>query len=198
MEKIYEKTFLEGEIIFKEGEPGDEIYLIDRGEVKIFKEIEGKEKVLAILGEGEVFGEMSVLDGKPRSASAMATKDTILRIMNREALIEYIKQNPFMEYLINTLIERLRIADEQIKFLSIKPEELRLLSFLKWAKGNLGLPFDIKKITLFTDIPEKKVKELIKKYKEKSFLNEENGELKEINEKKIEDYKNSLLKEKIL
>lgn len=192
--KIYEKEFLEGEIIFKEGEKGDEIYLIEKGQVEIFKEIEGKEKIIAILKEGEVFGEMSALDGKPRSASARALKDTILRIMNREALIEYIKQNPFIEYLINTLIERLRIADEQIKFLSISSEELRFLSFLKWINREKLFPCNITKISIFTGIKENKLKELIEIYKLKGIVEEENEEVIRINEQKLDNYKNSLLK----
>ncbi len=196
IDKVYEKAFLEGEIIFREGETGEEIYLIDKGEVKIFKEIEGSEKILAVLKEGEVFGEMSVLDGKPRSASAKAIKDTILRIMNREALIEYIRQNPFMEYLVNTLIERLRIADEKIKFLSIKPEEVRLLSFLKWASSTSHFPCDTMKISLFTGLSEKRIKELLAKYKSSFFVKEKDGVIEEIDEKKLEDYKNFLLKEK--
>lgn len=192
--KVYEKEFLEGELIFKEGERGDEIYLIEKGEVEIFKEIEGKEKTIAILKEGEVFGEMSALDGKPRSASARALKDTVLRIINREALIEYIKQNPFIEYLINTLIERLRIADEQIKFLSINPEELRFLSFLKWVNREKLFPFDITRISIFTGIKEKKLKELIENYKSKGILKEKNGEVIKVDEQKLDNYKNSLLK----
>jgi len=194
MSKFYEKTFLEGEIIFKEGEVGEEIYLIEEGEVEIFKEFEGKEKTIAILKEGEVFGEMSVLDGKPRSASARALKDTVLRIMNRESLIEYIKQNPFIEYLINTLIERLRIADEQIKFLSINPEELRFLIFLKWIKSNNYFPFEIKKISIFTGIENKKIEDLIKNYEEKGILKKEKKEIVEIEEEKLEEQKNYLLK----
>jgi len=192
--KVYEREFLEGETIFKEGEIGDEIYLIEEGEVEIFKEIEGKEKVIAILKKGEVFVEMSVLDGKPRSASARALKDTVLRIMNKEALIEYIRQNPFIEYLINTLIERLRIADEQIKFLSISPEELRFLSFLKWINREKLLPCNITKISIFTGIKEDKLKELIEIYKLKGILEEENEEIRSINEQKLDNYKNSLLK----
>ena len=192
--KVYEKEFFEGEIIFKEGEIGDEIYLIEEGEVEIFKEIEGKEKRIAILKEGEVFGEMSALDGKPRSASARALKDTVLRIMNREALIEYIKQNPFIEYLINTFIERLRIADEQIKFLSISPEELRFLAFLKWVNREKLLPCDIVKISIFTGIKENKLKELIEIYKSMGILEEKDKEVISINEEKLDSYKSSLLK----
>lgn len=191
--KVYEKEFLEGEIIFKEGEIGNEIYLIEEGEVEIFKEIEGKKKTIAILKKGEVFGEMSALDGKPRSASARALKDTVLRIINREALIEYIKQNPFIEYFINTLIERLRIADEQIKFLSINPEELRFLSFLKWINREKLFPCNITKISIFTGIKENKLKELIEIYKLKGILEEENEEVISINEQKLDNYKNSLL-----
>ena len=77
MEKVnesigYEKHLRSGEVLFKEGAQGDEMYLIRSGKIRIVKDLEGTQKTLAVIGEGEFFGEMALLDKRPRSASAIA------------------------------------------------------------------------------------------------------------------------------
>lgn len=74
--------FKTGEVIFKQGYPADNAYVIESGEVEIYKETpDGKEERVALLGKGQMFGEYGVLDDAPRSASARATQDTSLKIM---------------------------------------------------------------------------------------------------------------------
>lgn len=74
--------FAKGEIIFRQGYPGDHAYIVKEGEVEIFfEENDFTEKQLAILGVGEMFGELALMDDKPRSASARAYTDVVLQIM---------------------------------------------------------------------------------------------------------------------
>ncbi|MBN8532193.1 MAG: cyclic nucleotide-binding domain-containing protein [Alphaproteobacteria bacterium] len=74
-------SFKAGEAIFWEGYPSDNAYVIVSGEVEIFQVRDNGENQLAILGPGQMFGEIGVMDDVPRTASARALKDTVLRIV---------------------------------------------------------------------------------------------------------------------
>src|SRR5690606_41608462 len=65
------KTCAPGDVLFREGEPGREMYVLQEGSVRITKTVKGEEKTLAILGPGEFFGEMAILNAKPRGATAV-------------------------------------------------------------------------------------------------------------------------------
>ncbi|MCK4396675.1 Crp/Fnr family transcriptional regulator [candidate division WOR-3 bacterium] len=126
----FEKQLNTGEVLFKDGDRGDEMYLIKSGKVRISKSAGEVEKTLAVLKEGDFFGEMSVIDGSPRSATATAIEPAELVIFDREVFMNQVRENPLIEYVLHTLIRRLREADEQIKFLLIKNEEKRLIAML--------------------------------------------------------------------
>lgn len=80
-----EKSFPAGSLIFREGDPGDALYVIGRGRVRISRDIAGGEEALAILGPGEIFGEMAILDPRAagRSADARAHEDALLLELER-------------------------------------------------------------------------------------------------------------------
>ncbi len=126
----YEKQLNTGEILFKDGDAGDEMYLIKSGKIRISKPSGEIEKTLAVLKEGDFFGEMSVIDGSPRSATATAIEPSELVIFDREVFMNQVRENPLIEYVLHTLIRRLRETDEQIKYLLIKNEEKRLIAML--------------------------------------------------------------------
>ncbi|HID32791.1 MAG TPA: Crp/Fnr family transcriptional regulator [bacterium (Candidatus Stahlbacteria)] len=125
-----EKILKSGEVLFREGDPGDQMYLIRSGKIKITKGEGDEEKVLAVLKEGDFFGEMAIIDGSPRSASALAVDEVKLIIIDKDAFFSKIKENPLIEYVLETLTRRLRAADEQIKLLMIKNEERRVVAML--------------------------------------------------------------------
>ena len=171
-EKIgYEKKLTPGEIIFKEGDAGNEMYLIKSGSVKITKRIGGKEKVLAVLKEGDFFGEMSVLDGSLRSASATTEEETELITIDREAFLAQARKNPFIQYVIETLIKRLRETDNMLKFLFIKNEERRLTTYIinkakvegveKDGEIETGINFNPEEIGNAIGLDTRKVNEII-------------------------------------
>src|SRR6185503_2713267 len=74
-EECTEASFKKDEIIFPEESPGDKMYILRQGSVKVFKKIKNNETTLAIVNAGEFFGEMALLDGGPRSAAAKAIED---------------------------------------------------------------------------------------------------------------------------
>ncbi|HZO86242.1 MAG TPA: ATP-binding protein [Verrucomicrobiae bacterium] len=90
-----EKSFGDTELIFKEGDPGDGLYMVKSGAVEISAEVHnGQRQVLSALPPGEIFGEMAVLDEQPRSACASARGDTTVYFLPREPFQEVIRQFP--------------------------------------------------------------------------------------------------------
>ncbi|MEO0233645.1 MAG: Crp/Fnr family transcriptional regulator [candidate division WOR-3 bacterium] len=134
-----ERLLKDGEVLFREGEIGDEMYLIKSGKIKIVQKIGDEMKVLAVLSEGDFFGEMALIDGSPRSATAIAEGDTELITFDKVAFRKKIGEEPLIEYIITELSKRLRRADEQIKFLMIKGDEKRLIAFLIMKAQDEGI-----------------------------------------------------------
>ncbi len=119
------------QIIFCENEPGDELYIIKRGSVKISKLISGKETILALLKVGDIFGEMALLDNRPRSATAIAAEDCEVAAINRQNFDKLVIEQPIMaERLITLLSERIWTAYRQLANLTISDPIGRLLDML--------------------------------------------------------------------
>lgn len=98
-----------GDRIFAEGDPGDVAYVIERGEVAIFTSCEGEERCVAVLAPGQLLGEMAILDGASRSASAVARQDTELIVVDRERLeARLVGVDPVVRLAMLGLLERLR------------------------------------------------------------------------------------------
>jgi len=98
-----------GRRIFNEGEHGDYAYIVETGEIGIYKMIDGSEVELTVLLPGEIFGEVSVLDGRERMASAIATMESTLIVVSQTALQERIeKSDKFVKTLLQILMTNLR------------------------------------------------------------------------------------------
>ena len=103
-------------LIFGKGSEGDGLYIIRSGQVKVvLQNEEGKEIILATFQPGDFFGEMSLLDGRPRSANVFTTQNTQLLVLSRQSLFQHIEQYPTTGLKILTeMSSRLRRADEVI------------------------------------------------------------------------------------
>lgn len=102
------RTYKDNTFVFCEHELGDELYVIQKGKIKITKVQQGKEVLIAVLPEGEIFGEMAILENKPRSASAIAYGDVQMLAVNKdnfESMVQ--KQPPLAVKLIELLSERI-------------------------------------------------------------------------------------------
>jgi CRP/FNR family cyclic AMP-dependent transcriptional regulator len=111
------KEFKAGETIFSEDDSGNDMYIIIQGGVEIRKSTSGSTtKTLIVLQKGDIFGEMSIIENKPRSATAVTTMPTQLLCMN-EDLFETVlrKNNDFARKIIKMLAERLRKTNAIIK-----------------------------------------------------------------------------------
>ena len=109
-------NYPKNKIIFLEEEEGNELYMILKGSVKIVRISEsGEEITLAVLQKGDFFGEMSLLDGKPRSATVISDEDSILILFNKNNFEKVIEKYPRIALkLLKELTSRLRKADDLI------------------------------------------------------------------------------------
>jgi uncharacterized membrane protein len=111
--------FPKGQGIFRTGDVGGALYLVNSGLVRIFIESnEGDQVILGDYGRGQVFGEMSLLDGGPRTSTATALEDTEVLILNRKHLLEMITRHPHSAMDLLTVIgSRLRATDQLLRTL---------------------------------------------------------------------------------
>jgi CRP-like cAMP-binding protein len=110
---LLKRTFESGQIVSKEGDPGGEAYLIREGYVTIWK-MDGDRKVeLATRGPGEIIGEMSLIDDRPRSASVTAKGKVVAEVITRNELKEMLSHSPEpLIHILRQLLERLRDTNE--------------------------------------------------------------------------------------
>lgn len=118
-------------VLFQEGDRGEEMFIIQSGKVKISRRIRGVEKTLAVLEKGEFFGEMAILNDKPRSASAETLEDCDMLVIDRKTFDALIRGNSEIAVrFIKRLADRLRETNDQMEALMIKDNTSRLVSIL--------------------------------------------------------------------
>jgi CRP/FNR family cyclic AMP-dependent transcriptional regulator len=107
-----ENTFL-----FRAGDEGDAMYLIERGKVRIcVQATDGREMTLTELGRGDFFGEMALLEGQRRSADAFVAEDARLAVLSREHFLSFMRSNPNVALeMLTALANRLRHTDELLR-----------------------------------------------------------------------------------
>jgi CRP-like cAMP-binding protein len=133
------KEFKRGNVLFREGEPGNEMYVVQAGKVNITKTVRETEKILATLGAGEFFGEMSILNNKPRSAGAVVAEDAKLLVIDPKTFEAMIRGNVEIAVrLIKKLSDRLQEADEQIENLLLRDPNSRVVHYLLQAAVKRG------------------------------------------------------------
>lgn len=115
----YGKALEEGEIIFKEDEDGDHMFIIQEGKVQISRIVEGKEKVMAVLEKGDFFGEMAIVNRIKRTATARAAARTTLLAFDRVGFVQMVEKNPKIALnIIDKLCKRLYQANSQIRHMA--------------------------------------------------------------------------------
>jgi len=120
--------------VFRTGDAGDSMYLIERGMVRIsMKSADGEELILAELGRGDFFGEMALIDGKARSANATAMEASRLLVLSRKHFLTFLSSSPNVALeMLTALTRRLRRTDELLHHLAtrnVNEEEAAHLTF---------------------------------------------------------------------
>jgi CRP-like cAMP-binding protein len=137
------KEFPKGTELFREGETGKEMYVIQSGKVAISKRVRDVEKVLAVLGPGEFFGEMAIISNKPRNASAAVQDDARLLVIDSKTFEAMIRGNAEIAVrMIKKLAERLSEADAQIENLLHHDPASRVVHSLITACQTRGRPME--------------------------------------------------------
>jgi len=125
------KRFPAGTVLFSEGDKGEEMFILQSGKVKISKKIRGVEKTLATLDKGEFFGEMAILNDKPRSATAETIEDSDMLVIDRKTFETLLRSNVEIAIrFIKRLADRLREANDQMEALMIRDNTSRLVNIL--------------------------------------------------------------------
>lgn len=103
-----------GEHLFNEGDDGDALYVVLDGKMKLTRQAaDGRENLLSVIGPGEMFGELSLFDPRPRTSTASAVTDVVLAGLKHEALISWLHQHPEVSlHLLRALAQRLRRAND--------------------------------------------------------------------------------------
>jgi len=123
-----------GKVIFREGEEGDQMFIIQEGQVKVSRSISGKEQILAILEKGDFFGEMAIVTKVKRTATVTALGPVKLLAFNREGFLNMISKNAKIALnVIDKLCRRLQNANLHIKHLARKDIKALIAMNLRFA-----------------------------------------------------------------
>jgi CRP-like cAMP-binding protein len=180
------KEVPKGTTLFRENEPGQEMYIIQSGRVRISKKVREIEKTLTILGKGEFFGEMSILNNKPRSATAEVIEDAKLLVIDPQTFETMIRNNAEIALrIIKNLSARLQEADNQIENLLLRDNTSRLVNTLAKIASERGektgqgirIHFRPEELAGTAGIPFNQVEEITKKLVNSRILRIEEGQL---------------------
>jgi CRP-like cAMP-binding protein len=143
------KDIPQGTVLFREGDPGKEMYVIQSGKVAISKKVRDVEKVLAVLGPGEFFGEMAIISNKPRNASASVEEEARVLVIDPRTFEAMIRGNSEIAVrMIKKLAERLSDADAQIENLLLSDPNSRIVHHMlqlcqtRGRQGEEGIEID--------------------------------------------------------
>jgi CRP/FNR family cyclic AMP-dependent transcriptional regulator len=139
------KEFKAGTVLFREGDPGREMYVVNRGKVGISARVGAVEKLLSTLGQGEFFGEMSILNHAPRSATAVCLEDCQLLVVDARTFEAMVRASSEIAVrMIQKLAARLAEADRQIENLLLRDSRARVVHFVSGeASRHPGAPLEL-------------------------------------------------------
>jgi CRP-like cAMP-binding protein len=164
------REFQTGEVLFREGEEGRQMYVIQSGVVQILKRVGADERPLATLGRGEFLGEMAILNSKPRTATAVVLEPASCLVIDAATLEQMIATNAEIAIrLVKKLARRLDAADELIQILLNPDPQARVLQALKRHAENFseatpqGARVQVSVVDLVREVgvEEKKVRDLL-------------------------------------
>ncbi len=132
--------YQKGESLFLQGQAGEHLLLLVGGQVRIEREVlSGRSVTLTLRGPGDVLGEMALIDGHPRSASAYAIENCQTMVLGRERLYEFLRSHPELyPALLVTLCQRLRQSDRKFEELAVKSIRQRLAGLFLELADNEG------------------------------------------------------------
>lgn len=182
-----QETVGKGIQIFRQGDLGTKFYVIVKGSIKIYNESpDGKEKILVVLRDGDSFGEFSILDGEPRSASAATLEDSTLLTITLDAFHHLLEKNFSITFkIIQQLVSRLRNTNQQVLdlvFLDAKSQIYKTLLNLASKHGKrsgqiitIDVPFKDEEIAKLASISEEVTTTVLNNLRAKGIITNEQG-----------------------
>ena len=148
-ELIREQSYPKGSVILFEDDPGDSLFVVRDGRVKVVLVADdGREVILGILGVGEHFGELALIDEQPRSAHVIAMEESTLLVLRRDDFRRRVEANPAVAWsLLTELSRRLRRADDKIGSLVLLDVPGRIARMLLDTADEGGAPLIEKPLT---------------------------------------------------
>lgn len=138
------RKYKKGDIIIEEGTQSTEAYVLLSGSVKVSRKINGQEAVLTTLKPKQIFGEMGLIDERPRSATVTALEPVKLRVIKRENFDELIMSDPdSIKLLLQSFIERLRLMNQVVTELEVYDEPFNIAD---WETRIVGITSESEKV----------------------------------------------------
>jgi CRP-like cAMP-binding protein len=169
-------------VLFHEGDPGNSFFAISQGSIKVYtKSKDGEEKILSVLKAGDNFGELALIDGKPRSASAQTLEASELIVIERDHFMEILRSNFDIALAVMTeLTQRMRDANQHVADLTFYDERTRVIKSLIKLANSFGqrtdrsivvkMPLEIKELAQMAGVKPGEVKEVLFDLGEKQLL----------------------------
>lgn len=193
-----EREYTPGTTVFREKAAGACMYVIRSGRVKIFRRLRDSEIVLAFLGPGDFFGEMALLEGLPRSATAVVVEPTVLIEVDGNTFEEMIRRNiEIAVRIMRRLASRVRELDERLGKLLVEDAVSRVLEVLRWLlpQGNdegywVRLPAAISHLDIATQagIPPVQAESVLARLESANCLRTKGGELLIAKQEKLDAF----------
>lgn len=109
------RIYADGEVVVRQGEAGSCMYVIQAGQVEIVREHDANETVLGVLGEGEVFGDMAIIEQQPRSATVRARGEARILTIDRQTFLRHVQADPTIAFnVLRSMGRRVRRLDAQV------------------------------------------------------------------------------------
>ncbi|XXX79678.1 Crp/Fnr family transcriptional regulator [Sorangium sp. So ce134] len=125
------RPFEAGDVIFREGEPGTEAYLLEEGRIRLIKKVRGAERSLMVLKPGDLFGESALLGGAARWSTAIALSRGVALALDQGTLQNLVERNPAVALrIIKQLVGRLRDAEDQIEIMMLSDTQSKVVNAL--------------------------------------------------------------------
>jgi CRP/FNR family transcriptional regulator, cyclic AMP receptor protein len=178
------KEFPKGTVLFREGETGKEMFVLQAGRVVITKTVRDTEKTLAVLGPGEFFGEMALISNKPRNATAVVEEAARLLVIDPKTFEGMVRGNSEIAVrMIKKLAERLSAADAQIENLLLTDPSSRIVHQILQACQTRGrareegveIDFNLRELPRLTGVGEAGIRAMVDRL-ERSGLVERSGD----------------------
>jgi len=134
------RVFRTGDVLFNDGEPANEAFLLQEGRVRLLKRVGAMERSLRVLHPGDLFGESALMEGTPRNSTAVALCDGSALVLDQQLFQHVLKSNPAVgARVLRQLIRRLRDAEDQIEIMMVRDTQTKIaVALLKLGRQALA------------------------------------------------------------